>query len=71
MPRLTTIETTLDCDCSGAEVYDLRGWNGVGKPLVACRSCDDVVAAPIGAMESDPRVKARRRVQLATDGGGR
>jgi hypothetical protein len=70
MARLTTIKKTLSCSCFGPQKYDLRGWNDVGKPLVECRECGETVTGPIAAMESDPRVKQRRRARLATDGGG-
>lgn len=70
MARLTTIKKTLDCECVGVQTYDLRGWNDIGKPLVECRACGATVTGPIAAMETDPRVKERRRARLATDGGG-
>jgi len=66
MPPLTTVTAALACDCEGTRVYDLRGWNSIGKPVVECRHCETRVTAPLGTMEPDRRTRARR----VADGGG-
>jgi hypothetical protein len=60
MPPLTTVTTTLACECEGTRVYDLRGWNVVDKPVVECRDCETRVVGPLGMMKPSQRERARR-----------
>jgi len=60
MPPLTSVTTTLPCECDETRVYDLQGYNVVDKPVVECRGCETRVAAPLGMMEPDRRERARR-----------